>query len=570
MFPGRHHVAGLLGLLGLAALTFAALGFTADHPVQVSPPPAFTPSEDGPRLAVLVVFDQMRGDYLSRWETLFGEGGFRRICTDGAWFQNCHYPYAATQTGPGHASVATGCSPDRHGIIMNDWFERDRANGGQSVYCASRKEFTGTTITPARLLAPTLADSLKRVTNGQGKVVSLSLKDRSAVLPGGRQPDVAFWQSSGGKFVTSSVYRRRAIPSWVTDFNQEKFTDRWKGQSWERLRSDIDYERYSGPDDHKGEDTRIFGGRTFPHPMGPTQDNPRGYYNAVTCSPFGNDLLLELTKRAVIGEKLGQRHSLDLLCVSFSSNDLVGHAFGPDSQEVLDITLRSDLIVRDLLQLLDDKVGKGRYVLALTADHGICPLPEVAKEKGLDAGRVSVKKLKEAIDTFLDGKFPGSGHSLILAAAGSNLYLNYAEIARRGAKPEEVATALADWLLSQPGVARAFTAQSLRSPSPPVDAIESRVRKSYYADRSGDVILVEKPYYLFGDFPKGTLPTGTNHGTPNDYDTHVPLVIYGAGVVPGKRSEAVTPQAAAAILAKGLGIAPPAKAEATVPDGLFK
>jgi hypothetical protein len=571
MFPGRHHLAGLFGLVVLALLAGASLYDTSPLP----------PAAGRPRLAVLVVFDQMRGDYLDRWASLFEEGGFRRLCSQGTWFQNCHYPYSGTQTGPGHASLAAGCSPDRHGIVANEWYD---GQAGQEVYCVGSdrarpvpalptppgKKRKGAS-SPERLLAQTLADSLKEATSGKARVVALSLKDRSAVLPGGKYPDACYWlDDNTGQFITSTYYRGWPH-SWVSAFNKAGVIDRWLGRSWDRLHPDLDYEPWSGPDDVPGEGGRAFT-RTFPHRLEAIKGEKQAYYNALITSPFGNDLLLELTRRAIAAEKLGQHSTPDLLCVSFSSNDLVGHVWGPDSQEVLDVTLRSDRIVRDLLGILDDAVGKDRYVLALSADHGICPLPEVSRASGREAARIDPGPIVLGAREFLDGRFPAgsaagstTAHGLIAKVSGANIYLDHRQIQRRGVKLEEVEDALAGWLPTQPGVARAYAAHQLREGLPASDAIGQKVRKSFRPERSGDVILVEKPYYLLT-----TALTGTNHGTPHEYDTHVPLVIYGSGVQAGVRHDLVTPQAAAVILAHALDVPRPAQAEAELPAGVLR
>jgi hypothetical protein len=542
------------------------------------------------RLAVLVVFDQMRGDYLQRWDELFGADGFHRLEREGVWFQNCHYPYAGTVTGPGHSSLVTGTSPDRHGIIFNEWFDRKL---GDEVYCAAdpryqrvppapkkeppakEKEDKGKEPmaekdrgqgTPELLLAPTLGDALKAATGGRAKVLSLSLKDRASVLPGGKHPDACYWfDPADGVFVTSAYYRD-AIHPWVADYNAAKAADAWFGKDWTRLRTDLDYEKYSGPDDVVGEDTGVAQGRTFPHPMdGGLKAPGRRYYNALYNSPFGNELLLGLVKRAIDAEKLGTRDVPDLLCVSFSSNDPVGHIWGPDSQEVLDTTLRSDRIIAELLDYLDAKVGKGRYVLALSADHGVCPLPEVAAKQGKEARRVVAADQSKAITEFLEKTFPKKAEGKpIRKFLNGSVYLNPAWVRAQGVEQAKVEEALAAWLKTQPAVETAYTRTELLRGVPEDDRIGQMVRRSFYAERSGDVIILTKPYYLVWSRLKGT-----GHGSPYPYDTHVPLVVFGPGVVPGARKDLVTPQATAAMLAKALGIKPPAMAEAPLPEKVF-
>ncbi|MBN9121855.1 MAG: alkaline phosphatase family protein [Planctomycetes bacterium] len=537
-----------------------------------------------PRLAVVIVVDQLRGDYLERWEKLFGEGGFRRICTDGAWFQNCHYPYAFTMTGPGHASISTGVSPAKHGIVTNEWYDRA---AGREVYCVDSERYervppanADPTVPPAkkqplglspeRLLAPTVADALKDATGGKGRVVAVSFKDRSAVLMGGRRPDACYWfDTADGQFVTSTYYRD-ALHSWVKEFNTGRPADRWFGKNWNRLRSDLDYPRHCGPDDIAGEGVGVGQGRRFPHPMdGGQKAAGKKYYDALYNSPFGNELLLDFVKKAVEAERLGEDDTPDLLCVSFSSNDIVGHCWGPDSHEVLDTTLRTDLILKGLLDYLDTRVGKGRYVLALSADHGICPLPEVARGQGKDAGFVSPSLLTSQADDFLQETFGKKGEKKSRwvesdAGPGPWVYFNRAVLKDHGVEPADAEAALVRWLRQQAGVQAAYGRSQLAD-LPKGDVVGAAVRRSFHPDRCGDVAVVLKPHYLMS----GKL-TGTTHGTPHPYDTHVPLVVFGPGVKPGARKEPVTPQAVAVILARALGMELPKDAEAAVPEGLFE
>jgi hypothetical protein len=544
--------------------------------------PAAPAESSRPRLAVLVVFDQMRGDYLTRWHDLFIEDGFRRLEKDGAWFQNCHYDYANTFTGSGHASIATGCSPQIHGIVGNEWYDRstksymncvgsDRYEAVPPSKMAADplgKQFKFEGIAPERLLAPTLADALKEATSGKGRVVCLSIKDCSAVLPGGKKPDACYWfDLPTGSFVTSTYYRERLHP-WVAEFNKSRMVDRWLGKEWTRLRPNLDYVKHAGPDDVEGEGVGVFQGRAFPHPLdGGMNQIKHLYYGALTNSPFGNELLLDLAKRAVETEKLGAREVPDLLCLSFSCNDTVGHTWGPDSQEVLDVTLRADLIVKDLLTFLDAKVGKNRYVLAMTADHGVCPLPEVSRKQGKEAGRLSSFVLAGKAEAFLQETFGDKNDfnaRWFEAVYYPWLHFNHAQLEKRKLKPADVEEKLARWLEKQTGIQAAYTRTQLLAGVNKDDAIGQCVRRSFHPERCGDVGFVLRPYYLLYH-----RQTGTTHGTPHRYDTHVPLLVYGTGIKPGARKDAVTPSATAAILAHALGIKPPAKAEAIVPDGLF-
>jgi hypothetical protein len=275
--------------------------------------------------------------------------------------------------------------------------------------------------------------------------------------------------------------------------------------------------------------------------------------------------VLDLAKRAVEAEQLGKGEGPDLLCVSLSSNDLVGHCWGPDSQEVLDVTLRTDLLLGELLAFLDARLGKGRYVLVLTADHGVCPLPELARAQGKDAGRVPADLLGARAESYLSEKFGKKDGKIrwIEARPGAWLYLNRKLLQAENLAQADVEAALADWLTRQPGVQAVYTRTQLSRPLPAEDALGVQVKLSFHPARSGDLFVVLRPYYLMAT-PFGL---GTNHGTPHDYDTHVPLLIYGTGIHAGKHDEAVTPLAAAPILAQALGI--PFASRTPVPEGVF-
>ncbi len=566
------------------------------------------PKKPKVKLAVLVVFDQMRGDYVEKWQPQFGDDGFKRLQTDGAWFTDCHYPYGSTSTAPGHASILAGCGPDIHGIVNNDWFDRGEA---KSVYSAASTRYVlvppkaldeseidpkapnakprpaAAVGNPDRFLGPTLADVLKQSTGGKGKVFGLSLKDRSAIFPAGRKPDGAYWFN--GRFVTSTYYRD-SLPTWVTAFNDNGLAQSYYGKAWERSRPDLDYDALAGPDDAPGEGTgpndkkgqpgRM--GTKFPHPM--TGGQPAvsaAYYQDMVTSPYGNDLLLAFAKECVVAEKLGQRDAPDLLTISFSSNDLVGHVWGPDSHEVLDITLRSDRLMADLLTFLDAKVGPGNYAVIVTADHGICPLPEVSAAKGLAAVRRKPSDLVGPADAYLRFAYgqtdpakpapkPGEpkveSYVWLEAVSDPSFYLNQRLIKAKGLAPADVAEALAAWLRKQPGVGRAYThAQLSAKEGPKGDALFAPVRRSFHPDRSGDVVVVAKPLDLFDKYG-----SGTSHGSPHPYDTHAAFLVYGPGVAGGKREEKVTPLHAAAIAADFLGVNTPRNNQYAPPETLAK
>ena len=527
-----------------------------------------------PKLAVILVYDQMRADYLKRWQEIFEEGGFRRLCQEGAWFQNCHYPYAMTMTAAGHASIATGCVPSQHGIVGNDWWDpalKTTVYAVQSDRWKKRIWADGIAASddpagsPERLLVPTLGDLLKAKHGDSSKVIAIAAKDRSAIMMGGAKSDATYWlDGKTGLFATSSYYGDH-VHEWVKRVNDTKPADRWFGKMWERCRPDVDYEKASGPDDVVGEGDGIGQGRVFPHPFSKDSKKPDSkYYESVVTSPMASDVLLDLAIEALHAEKLGQRETPDLLCISFSSNDLVGHSWGPDSQEVLDVTLRSDQQLKRLLTELDKTVGKGNYVVTISADHGVCPLPEVLKAKGVDTGRIFVDQVIKAGNQFLNEHYKTTDQKWIAEGINTWLALNPAVVTENKLDREDVATVLARWVETQPGVKLARTRSELGTGATAEDTIIQAVRYSYRPERSGDVVVVAKPHYFFA-----FAITGTSHGTPYPYDTNVPGLYYGTGIKPAVHDERINPQAIVPTFSRLLGIEPPATIFGKVPDGLI-
>ncbi len=530
-----------------------------------------------PKLAVLLVFDQFRGDYFERWQDLYGEGGFKRLLADGAWFTNCHYPYSDTLTAPGHASLATGSTPSRHGIVANDWYDRIKGATTTSVederyqlLPAPPKTTPGAS--PWRRREETIGDVLLK-THKMGKVASLSIKDRSAILLAALFAQICYWFSiEQGIFVTSTYYRDQPH-NWVTAFNRARPADRWTEDFWLRMMPNLDYAKHTGPNSG-AQGIGYEQGSNFPHPFFRAKEkSDKDYYSAVTNSPMGNELLLALAKRCIEAEKLGQGADTDLLCLSFSCNDLVGHCWGPDSEEVLDVTLRADRLVKDLLDYLDAKVGAGKYVVALSADHGVCPIPEVTAKLGKKAGRVAPEALKEKAAEALQESFAKDQKKLpwIEASYGPWLYFNRATLKEAKVTPAQAEKTVAAALAKVPGVLASFTRTQIQDASLKGDPLLDRLRLSFHSANSGDVMIMPRPYHIISGSitsPKAAAYR-TTHGSPHAYDTHVPLVVMGPGIQPGVRRERVVPQALAVILAESLDLPPPSGAIAKVPPGVW-
>jgi len=523
------------------------------------------------KLAVLLVFDQFRGDYPARWKAQYGPDGLNRFLEQGAWYANAHYPYAVTVTGAGHASLVAGSSPRVHGVIGNNW--RDPASGA-SVYCATTERYQrvpagkgrGGDGSPERLMGPTVGDAIRSNAQSGSKIASFSLKDRGAILPGGLKGNIVYWwDSDSGDFVTSSYYRD-TVAEWVSAFNAKKPADKWFGTTWNRLRADLDYDKLAGPDDVVGEGPGIAKkqGRAFPHPFPSETGKPdKTYYSALYTSPFSNELLADFALEAVRVEKLGQRDVPDLLCVSFSANDVVGHMWGPDSHEVLDITLRTDALLARFFKELDTLVGKGNYGVVLSADHGVCPLPEVATSKGAKAAkRIDAVKIGQGLVAYLREQFKlGEKVQPLIGSLDENLYLN--PKAFGDTDIAKVREAAATWLRKQDGIGCCYTRGQLESDAPTDDALLRQARLSFHPKSSGDLLVLPGYGCLFGGSASAT---GTSHGTPYDYDTHVPLLVYGPGIKPGKRDNKVSCLASAAILAQFLKVTPPPAAEPAPAD----
>lgn len=503
------------------------------------------------RLVLGIAIDQFRYDYLTRFGDLFESGGFNRLLNDGAVFTNANYIYIPTVTAPGHATFMTGSIPALNGIVGNDWFDRAAGKIITSINDSSVKVLGGEgeePASPSRLIGSTVGDELRLSNNGQSRVVGIAFKDRSAVLPAGKRPNGAYWfDSILGTFV-SSTYYFPDLPGWVKEFNQKNRPDKkYYGAQWDRLLPDAAYQR-SLPDDSPFEKSPR--GNKFPHIIDSKEPTPgKQFYENFEESPFANDYTLAFAKAAIEGEKLGQDDFPDLLTVSFSANDKVGHSFGPYSQEVEDMTVRTDRVLSDLFSYIDQKVGLANTIIVLTADHGVAPVPEHSKAIGLGGGRFASRALTAVIQAGLDKRFGTA--AWIRATVNSNVYLDYDLIERQKVNRQEIERAGCEAALTFPAVGKCFTrTQLLFGPLPP-GAYSEQAARGFNAERSGDMVIVVKPYYMQRS------EIGTTHSTPYSYDTHVPVIFYGADVAAGSYANPSSPSDIAPTLSSLLGIEPP-------------
>jgi predicted AlkP superfamily pyrophosphatase or phosphodiesterase len=465
-------------------------------------------------------------------------------------------------TGPGHAVILSGAYGNANGIICNNWYDIDRHRG---VYCVADSTVSlvgvrGNGVSPANFIGSTFGDELRLASGFRSKVISISNKDRAAILLGGKFANAAFWEQDS-LFVTSSYYAP-SLPAWAAQFNDQGEFTRYFGKWW---RQDLPESAFNAldRDDAPYEADEDGFGKTFPHHI-TGEDTTRitsSYYHALIRSPYGAKVLAEFAKAAVHGEQLGQRGVTDLLCISFSSTDYVGHAFGPHSREILEITVAIDSILSDLLRYLDNVAGPGKYVVALTSDHGVAPIPEYIKAHvpRADVGRISSDSVA-AVERALTKTFgpPPGGRRWVEAVADRYLYLDQSTLIQKKLDAARVARVAADVLVKVAPLTAAFTRAELQSPSP-TSLLAQYSSRSYYPQRSGDILVVPKPFY-FG----GSEPTGTTHGEPYDYSSHVPLLIMGPGIHPGAYTGESSPADLAPTLSVLFGVEFPAGREGRV------
>lgn len=508
------------------------------------------------RLVVGVVIDQFRYDYLTRFEDQFGEGGLKRLMKGGAVFTNANYIHTPTYTACGHSTFMSGATPSMSGIIGNDWYDRTTGKRVSSVSDDKTKLVGGREgfgMSPHRLIGSTIGDELKLASAGQAKVIGLSYKDRSAILPAGKRPDAAYWfDGSTGNFVTSTFYRNE-LPGWLKVFNQENHCFSYFGKKWERLLPESAYAR-SEPDDAPYEKSPY--GTRFPYTLNGGEDKPGPKFIAqFEASPMANDHLVNLAKAVIENEKLGADETTDLLTISFSANDLLGHAMGPYSQEVQDMTLRTDRTLAELFSYLDKKIGLDQIVIALTADHGVAPVPEQVSALGY-GGRVEAKPIGDAVTAALNQRF--GEEKWVIQTVNGNVYLDESAIARRKLDAAEVESIAAQAVTKLKGINMVFTRSDIITGKLPNNAIARSVANGFHAQRNGNLVIVTEPFYFVGE------SSTTTHGSPYKYDTHVPVIFYGAGIAAGSFHSVSSPADIAPTLAALLKLETPSNSVGTI------
>ena len=503
-----------------------------------------------PKLVVGLVVDQMRFDYINRYWDEFSEGGFKRLVSEGYNCNNTNYNYIPTYTGPGHASIYTGATPSSHGIIANTWYDK---NTEEYSYCVSDAEMKtigadneSGMMSPSKMLNTTFGDELRLFTMNKSKVIGVALKDRSAVLPAGHMGDFAFWlDSETGDFVSSSYYGLR-LPKWAQKFNKNNHCEAYLSEKWELLLNSKLYDE-SLVDNSVYEEA--FNGEKypkFPHDL-PSLVVLNGK-GLIKSTPFGNSLTTDMAIAAIEGERLGQDEFTDVLAVSFSSTDYVGHQFGADSKETQDTYLRLDRDIETFLTYLDENIGKENVLVFLTADHGAVRTPSYLKDRNVPAGYFEAEEPIKELKQFLQNIY-GFG-DWVKTYGNAQIFLNRELIFEKYLSLEEVQQQAADFMLRYDGVQKAVCGRTLENSEFTSGPLAS-LQKGYNQKRSGDVLLVLDPAWIEYSH------TGTTHGSGYTYDQHVPLIWYGWKVQAGKSSEKFAITEIASTISSLLGISFP-------------
>lgn len=491
----------------------------------------FSQSLERPKLVVGIVVDQMRWDYLYRYYDRYSPHGFKRLLNGGFSCENTMIPYVPTVTAPGHASIYTGSFPSIHGIAGNSWWDNEWK---RNVYCTEDKmvKTVGSNsslgeMSPRNMIGSTICDELKLATNFRSKVISISIKDRGSIFAG-HSADAAYWyDNTNGHWITSTFYMNE-LPKWLQDFNAKKWVDKYYEQGWNTLYPIKTY--LQSTDDENSYESKPFGVATkgFPYDL---KNFIGKNYGIIGTTPHGNTLTAEIAKAAVIHEQLGADGITDFLAISFSSPDLIGHAFGPNSIEQEDDFLRFDNDIADLLNFLDNKVGKDQFLLFLSADHGVAQIPTYLKEKKIPAGSANFNSLAKSLNDMLNEKY--KRNDLVFGIYNSKVSLHRSLIDSLKMDYDDIKRTIIDFLSVHPSVVKAFDITKTEEAGLN-EKLKKMVMNGYYPRRNGDIQVISHPQWL--EYFSGT---GTTHGTWYPYDAHIPLIWYGWKIRPGKLNREV-------------------------------
>jgi predicted AlkP superfamily pyrophosphatase or phosphodiesterase len=519
-------------------------------------------AQQRPKLVVGIVVDQMKMEYLYRFSDDFSPNGFKRLMGDGYTFQNMHFNYMPTYTGPGHASIYTGTTPSSHGIVGNEWFSRVL---GKELYCtddsAVKTVGDGTVkegeMSPKNMQTTSITDELRLATNFKGKVFGLSLKDRGAILPAGHFANWAFWYSKTGAFISSTFYGS-TLPDWVTQFNTEKRYLPYINKGWELSRPAATYNE--SLEDNNPYEGKLYNSTAPVFPYNLKEMYEKNDAGVLRATPFGNNLLADFAMKTIENEELGKDNITDFLTVSFSSTDYVGHLQGPRSMELQDTYLRLDQTIADFLLYLDKTVGKDNYLLFLTADHAGAENVNYLRDNKYGVKSVNPSDIRNGLKKFSVDTF---GVDLVLNYSNFNLFFNKEIIKTKGLELSKVKLAFKDYLMTQEQVKRVYSEEEILASSGH-DYYLNCIAKGYDATQDGDLIVLDKPGFIEYS------GTGTSHGTPYSYDTHVPVIFYGWNIKKGETHDRKVITQIAPTIAQLIKIPFPNGTEANVLTEVFE
>lgn len=493
-----------------------------------------TPQEKAPRLVVGIVVDQMRWDYLERFAPLFkSNGGFKRMMNQGFSNDNCQIGYTPSVTACGHTGIYTGTVPAVHGITGNAWYD---AQLKRSVYCSEDRTVDGVgakgasdgKMSPRNMLTTSIADELRLATNFKGKTVGIAIKDRGAILPAGHSANGAYWfDAKSGNFITSTYYYKE-LPEWVAKFNTRQVPDSLSKLGWNKSIADQLYMEYATADE-KVYESKPFGANQVKMPYDLSRKENEGF-SKVVGSPLGNTLTAEMAKAAVLAEELGKDAITDMLAVSFSSPDYVGHSFGPNSWEVVDNYIKLDEELGKMFDFLDATVGKGKYTAFLSADHAVAHVPVFMKENKLPGGTLDDKAAMDEMNKAIKNKF--GIDKAVVSLYNYQVHFNRDLLDSVNADKKALNQFMVNYLMKKEYILNAFpTSEILTSPMP--QYMREKMANGFLYNRSGDIQMVLKSGYIDGG------ATGTTHGLWYSYDAHIPLLWYGFGIKQGRSSKRV-------------------------------
>ena len=500
------------------------------------------PHDESPKLVVGIVVDQLRPDYIYRFWDNFEDGGFKRMVNDGQTFRNAWFSYLQTSTGPGHAAQLTGATPSIHGLIGNSFYIRDldrRINVIEDVESGhrgvgSRPDYSGEK-SPANMLVTTVGDELYLHTNRRSKTIGISRKDRGAILPAGHAGKAFWYEGATGNFITSTYYMDE-LPGWLQEFNNRNLAQEYLTRTWDMLLPEEEYAKRSRPDDNPYEGTfRGMDRPTFPIDLAYLSENAGVGPGDLNRTPFSDELLTELAIAAIEGEQLGQRDVPDILAISYSATDAVGHRFGPASYQIQDMIIRLDRYLAQLLDYLDEQIGMGNVLVYLTSDHGGAYIPHYLRDLGIITGNPDTethigRELGSALSSYMEETY---GENFILNFSNHNIYLDHEYMKANDLDPREVRTDMKRFLVTLDMVGGAITADALNN-TEFTKGMRGRAQNMYHQKRSGDVIAWLEPQTR-----SNTGTGGTGHGTGWAYDTKAPLILYGYDVPAGQSTETV-------------------------------